>query len=75
MSHLLEKGVEKCMNKSVTFVICAPKTVGKLFLDKGNTIRNTPDESIYFINQQAFRSGDTLRIPETISSFLEETVF
>lgn len=39
-----------------------PKTVGKLFLDKGNTVRNIPDESIYFINQQAFRSGDTLGI-------------
>lgn len=31
-----------------------PETLEKLFLGKGNTTRNIPNESTYFLNQQAF---------------------
>lgn len=52
------------------------KTMEKLFWDMGNSVRNIPDENTYFINQQAFCSGDTLRTQENKSSkmilFLEK---
>lgn len=50
-----------------------PIPTGRLFIDKGNTMRNIPNESTYFINQQAFNSGDTLRIQEKI--FYKMTLF
>lgn len=44
-----------------------PETLEKLSLGKGNPTRKNPNESTYFLNQQAFHSGDTQNSRETIS--------